>query len=340
MSDHPLLLQAAFASEPELARQSWEQWLELFGHQVLDSDQTRLLPLLYRRLGAQVPGAGVLKHCYRHAWSRSRQLRRQTVELVTELNQVGVVPILLKGAALANFVYPDPALRPMSDIDLLIAPADWEVAWQRLEQLGWRYWGWASHTYTFSDSEGHELDVHRYSVPECVWPEADREFWRRSREVDLEGARARILGPEDQLLHLTLHAVRSPGRCLVADALTLLGNHWLDWDAFYAEARARRVLGQAVEGVQQLGHWHACPAAPRLSWREQLEHRLAVRARSWVPANYLWQYLLYCRGHRRRGSLRLFLRELWGVRPEQTLVARLVEKIIARGGRSSGAKRG
>ncbi|MFQ5344183.1 MAG: nucleotidyltransferase family protein, partial [Anaerolineae bacterium] len=46
--------------------------------------------------------------------------------------------MLLKGAALANTLYPTPALRPLSDIDLLIPRQHLEPAVQAVKSLGYR----------------------------------------------------------------------------------------------------------------------------------------------------------------------------------------------------------
>jgi hypothetical protein len=49
-------------------------------------------------------------------------------ELLTEFAGAGIRVVLLKGAALAHLIYPAPSVRPMVDIDLLVAPADLERA--------------------------------------------------------------------------------------------------------------------------------------------------------------------------------------------------------------------
>ncbi|GAB4454592.1 MAG: nucleotidyltransferase family protein [Anaerolineae bacterium] len=49
------------------------------------------------------------------------------------------LPVMpLKGAILAATAYPDPGLRPMADLDLLVRPADFERAAALLAQLGYR----------------------------------------------------------------------------------------------------------------------------------------------------------------------------------------------------------
>ncbi len=73
--------------------------------------------------------------------SRHRQaaLARESCvdQLLKAFAAAGVPMILLKGAALAHLIYPTPALRPMSDIDILIDPADSQAAIKLAEGLGY-----------------------------------------------------------------------------------------------------------------------------------------------------------------------------------------------------------
>lgn len=76
--------------------------------------------------------------------------RQQTIErVVGTLHQAGIKPILLKGPALGNTVYPRMHWRTSSDIDLLIDPKEWEVANESLIKLGYQSspclnWGYLS----------------------------------------------------------------------------------------------------------------------------------------------------------------------------------------------------
>src|SRR5262249_35556323 len=63
--------------------------------------------------------------------------RLETRRLLAGLAGLGIRPILMKGAALAYTVYPEPALRPHADIDLLVAPADRERCTAGLAALGY-----------------------------------------------------------------------------------------------------------------------------------------------------------------------------------------------------------
>jgi hypothetical protein len=59
------------------------------------------------------------------AWSR---LTRELPELVGALRDAGIRVASLKGLSYGASMYPTPATRPMSDVDLLVAPTDMKIA--------------------------------------------------------------------------------------------------------------------------------------------------------------------------------------------------------------------
>ena len=67
------------------------------------------------------------------------QLSAQTlIEMITLFEHADIQPLLLKGLALAYQYYPDPALRPVSDIDLLFKQSDVLRALDLLTSAGFR----------------------------------------------------------------------------------------------------------------------------------------------------------------------------------------------------------
>ena len=79
-------------------------------------------------------------HDYIKNWSlvsRARTIEqfRQLGQIINLLEQIGVDHFLLKGIALAPLVYPDPALRPMQDLDIMIPPISvWREPRRRLQE--------------------------------------------------------------------------------------------------------------------------------------------------------------------------------------------------------------
>ena len=75
------------------------------------------------------------------SFSRARAGRLQETlgSVVAALREAGVEVVALKGAALAFFHYPEPGLRPMGDLDLLLRePRDLGRATAVLSRAGWR----------------------------------------------------------------------------------------------------------------------------------------------------------------------------------------------------------
>jgi len=65
------------------------------------------------------------------------QLEKATVELVTRLRNVGVIPILLKGISTSAQFYDPPHLRVMADIDLLVESSQVELVMTEVANLGY-----------------------------------------------------------------------------------------------------------------------------------------------------------------------------------------------------------
>ncbi len=103
--------------------------------------QARVLPLLYwlgRRHALAWPGPVESRLRGEYAKSAARAHGQDAVvrDLCGRFADAGVRSILLKGAALRRHLYPDPALRPMMDIDLWVHPADVEAADTALRAAG------------------------------------------------------------------------------------------------------------------------------------------------------------------------------------------------------------
>jgi hypothetical protein len=71
------------------------------------------------------------------AAARNLRAGRQIQSVTRALEEAGIPVILLKGHALARTVYPDPALRQSSDIDLLVQPHNIPASEEVLERLGY-----------------------------------------------------------------------------------------------------------------------------------------------------------------------------------------------------------
>ena len=101
-----------------------------------------LAPLLYHHLkraatSIPIPATQKLKALsLRH--KRASQIRALALaELLERLEHDQIMVVFLKGAALARFLYPDPGLRPMRDIDILTSHAQAIKVQGILRELGY-----------------------------------------------------------------------------------------------------------------------------------------------------------------------------------------------------------
>jgi hypothetical protein len=226
----------------------------------LPADETRLSGR-YQRLAAGM---------------RLRDARAREVlsEVAGALARAGIVPAALKGPVLAERFYPEPALRPSSDLDLLVSPAQLAPAVDALLALGFRRADPLQDAYQLR--RHHHVQLHRTPGPAvelhyrassafgASFP-ADELLARASAHRTAGGTDVRVLAPEDELLTLAVHAAGHRFERLgwLLDLRLLLARVALDWDVVgrRAEAcRCRRALAYALEPLRELGA--PIPASP------------------------------------------------------------------------------
>ena len=231
-------------------------------------------PLLYERLSVPhqpstptlsttpVPSDVLqrLREIYLMTGARNTLLYQELGLVLQALQQDNIPVIVLKGAHLAALVYRDIALRPMSDIDLLVRRSDLERAVAKLHDLG--FTGPSAAEVTMLSQEGHHLpmmhkapvtgiEVHWTPLSPARLPGIPNDgWWQRSRPATIAGAPTRVLSPEDLLLHVCLHnacdqfALGLRPLCDVA-AITRHYREALSW----LEVRARAVEWHAERSV-------------------------------------------------------------------------------------------
>ena len=110
---------------------------------VTSAEQHGLGPLLHAHVRAGVFAPP--EPARRQLWALYERHRRENAvrlsaleEVLAGLAEAGIPVAVLKGPVLANLVYRDPGLRPMSDLDLLVPFEDVVGAQRRLGELGFR----------------------------------------------------------------------------------------------------------------------------------------------------------------------------------------------------------
>ena len=138
-----------------------------------------LTPLLYHRLKDQDLNGSVpieileqlKKEYYLTAASNLAKLN-QTSKVLQAFQEANILAIPLKGIALIESLYPNPAIRPMTDVDLLIKPEDFNRVKGILERAGYRWVSSYRGSHNFIDEEGQwSFDLHtkfirfEFSIP-------------------------------------------------------------------------------------------------------------------------------------------------------------------------------
>ena len=181
-------------------------------------------------------------------------LRQPLAALISACAEANLDLIVLKGAALAETVYPSPALRPFGDLDVLVRAKDAPRAFGLLNNLGYICDAevWAD----LVGGQSCEANFFRHEPPGTVVVEMHTDLlnnallrrqvcvdigglWTRSRPVRLAGQPARVLGPEDQLFHLCLHLAGHyfDAPKSVQDISQVCLTHTIDWPLFVSLCR-------------------------------------------------------------------------------------------------------
>ncbi|HRQ37740.1 MAG TPA: nucleotidyltransferase family protein [Chloroflexota bacterium] len=142
--------------------------------------------------------------------------------LQTALAAAGVQTVLLKGIAFYLTIYPDPAVRPMNDLDLWLQPGDVPIAWQVMADLGFHDKGlWPDATaipphVTQLDFYPGDLKTSPLSV-ELHWDLSQREgvrgrlplarWWAEAISVPWRDQSVKVLSSEAALVHTAVHQI-------------------------------------------------------------------------------------------------------------------------------------
>ena len=222
------------------------------------------------------PVAARLREGFRQALACHVVMSRDLGRLLRRLAEERIPAIPLKGAFLSETVYPHPALRPLSDIDVLVRAEDRLRVDAALRGLGYSP-GIDAHSLafdlaydgaTFYDGPGGaRVDVHwrLLNDPRYPWDERETEaVWRRAVPVTLAGESTLALAPEDLVLYLAAHLAIHHGLSglLWYWDLALLFDRWattLDWDVLVDRASRWKVRHALASVLRRLGALFVLP---------------------------------------------------------------------------------
>jgi hypothetical protein len=209
---------SAILEEPVLlARCSmdWEQCYQLIA-------ANGIAPLVYSIIRDQGIFPPILEQklqkAYEHNHARNIYLFSELKTILHRFEVVGIPNILLKGCALSKEIYGGVALRPLTDLDLLVRPGETKSALGELKLLGYESLMPERGENSSLLFENEVLLVKPgpfRTVIEIHWSLLDSPyyqhyldmnwFWQTAGKLDFFGAPTTIFSPEAQLLHLCAH---------------------------------------------------------------------------------------------------------------------------------------
>jgi hypothetical protein len=224
------LLSNASPVPPELSLDEWSDILS-----TLKSHW--MIPLLYQQMGTLpkecLPPDAVTDQM-RMAFLESRvcclNMERQLGEILDAFQEEGIRLLVVRGPALAWSLYPDPAMRPSSDLDLLVLPEQMLQARATLERLHYKCLG---KRFEFArDFFREEAFVHQENprdnlVVDLHWLHWElhpffrdncgvgiQDLFHRALRVSSSGLTFETLHPVDALIHAAIHLALIHGRAI------------------------------------------------------------------------------------------------------------------------------
>ena len=170
----------------------------------------------------------------------------ELVRILRHLGARGVDAIPYKGPVLAQLLYRDIAARQFSDLDVLVAPKDVIRARTALAELGYlpvqkltprqeRAYIESGYEYAFDGTAGKNLlELQWRILPRFYTVDLEvAALFDRAREIHLGGESFRMLGAEDLLIVLCVHAAKHVWTQLswLCDIAQLVNSSTIDWDS-------------------------------------------------------------------------------------------------------------
>ncbi|OGO22532.1 MAG: hypothetical protein A2144_02235 [Chloroflexi bacterium RBG_16_50_9] len=248
----------------------WKYFVELAAYQ-------GVIPLVNHNLSVAdfsshipQPCGNQLKQAYKYTVYRNVILTSELAHVVTALRSEGIETICLKGTALAEVIYGNACLRPVTDMDILIHPEDKARAGSIVAGLGYKRVAGKDNHHPFHEEYHKEaaftlfLELHWNLDNKQLVAFPEEQLWSRAQPLELSGTACWMLSPEDNLMFLAnhLHKHNSHQLKLLCDIAELLKKYEgkLDWDyitisaqswqikpaAYLALKRAQELLGAPV----------------------------------------------------------------------------------------------
>lgn len=229
------IAQALSLLKSDKPRLDWGTFLDL-------AARHRVLGLVARNFDRECLGPlgtvrrSTLRSAYLYNRGRAQAWRQERGEILAAFEREGLRPVVRKGSYLAEYIYPDSAMRYMEDMDLYVGADESEQVTRTLERLGYRQGGDSRDRRTV-EPVNRETEVfwqlNVSALPPYLRPTSDpyvemfsidlrrdlmepasgksvpaEDFRERARRVPLAGEHAWVPSDEDVLLDLGVHLTR------------------------------------------------------------------------------------------------------------------------------------
>ncbi len=241
-----------------------------------------------------------------------------TAETVLAFRAAGIRSILLKGPALASWLYDHEGSREYVDIDLLVSPDQLLAGEEILTRLGFHRFGldlipgdWPKHARTWTREDGRTIDLHLTLVGVGVdAAELWREFSGRTERMEVAGTEMEVLAPPARALLVALNAAKSGASVdkVRRDLEQALGRvplvTWREAAELAGSLKATEAFGAGLRRI---------PAGKELAGQLGLTNarttQVLLRERKATPLSIGIDWLFSTPGW--QGKLRLILRKLF-----------------------------
>lgn len=246
----------------------------------------RVAPLLYLTLQDRHILPREVESAFREDYlftaQRNLLLLHELAAVARHLGDNRIDCIALKGAALAQAVYHNPALRPMIDLDLLVRRDSVPRALDLLQNAGYMAHAREPQPGTGVTYENQLTLIkpgHMRTVLELHWGLLDSPYYQRSISAEwlwetacplqIHDASALMLGPTAQLMHLCAHLClhhRGDELLWLCDINELVHAYHdeVDWDEIVARSQSWELTLALSAILQRVAHEWAAPVPPRV----------------------------------------------------------------------------
>jgi len=213
------LLKVIVGPEDQLI-ENWQRWQRELDLDDVDHGSYRILPMLYhvlRKQGVTGPDLQRYHGVARKTWYTNRLKFHRIEKLLEQMHAEGTEVAVLKGVPISHLYYPDPGLRPMDDVDILVSESksvtaiDWflDRGWKSVYELSrkslTKFLIRKEHSADLRDDDGFSVDLHWQVLTFRMPPAVGQEMWDAMRPVKIGSVMTQTLCATDHLLHICAH---------------------------------------------------------------------------------------------------------------------------------------